>query len=271
MNIPITAKSGKLPASFEVTPGNYRKILLQRMALYLSSSGTEGGQALLGSTDSRPTANIGAWFNSSDSMWYAWDNDLGQYNPVTIGFLNSVTSGGFTRSFGLSVVSSPTANRTLTLPDKSGTAATITDIAVPRATVILTGTTPTIDAGVSDDFYLELSGNTTFPPISNMPTGGRIKISVANVGTSFTVTWPSSGANEVKWVGSAPVQPVSAPGQKALGIYTIREINVGLTPHLWGDPEISGFNAPPAVDPGGSPDPGYGGSGGGGGGIIFVP
>jgi hypothetical protein len=120
------------------------------------------------------------------------------------------------------------------------------------------GTVSTIDANVSNNFILTLTENSTIPNLTNMTlgSGNRIRIAIVNDGTAFTVTWPTSGANEIKWPASpSHTQPVStAANPVALAIYTLTEANVGLTPHIWGEPEVSGFSFAGADVNTGGPD-----------------
>lgn len=251
--LPLSAKVGKLPFNYEFIPSLYRKLFLQRARFYFS-----GEDVFLGSTEStEPLRNTGAWFTSGSL--YAWRESIAKYTPADIGFVNEVTSGGATRAFGMSIVAAPTEGRILTLPDSDGTALLVTDVTVPKETVTLTGTTPTIDASLSNNFFLTLEGDTTIQPLENMTSGKKIRIGIANNGTAYTVTWPSAGTDEIKWpVSPSHTQPTSAPGQPvALGIYSIHETGIGIDAHLWGDPEADGFNAPVAINPGGDVPPEY--------------
>lgn len=318
VTVPISQRAGRLPLNYEFTPADYRALLLQRLELYLS-----GDKVLLGTTDATtaPISNVGGWFNPSTRSMWAWNAMHGQYEPADIGFLNG--------THGTTITASPTANRTLTIPDttatyadgvanstttytsataafvasdaglpisgtnipagttiasrtnsttivlsqaatatasgltfhigRAGTALLVQDVAIPKETVILTstsGTVSTIDADVSRNFILTLTENSTIPSLTNMTLGSGkvIRIAIINSGTSYTVTWPTAGANEIKWPSSPshtmPVASASRPN--ALAIFTITEANVGLTPHLWGDPEVSGFGSSGVIDTGGT-------------------
>ncbi len=71
----------------------------------------------------------------------------------------------------------------------------------------LTGTTPTINTAESGNFYLTMSGNTTFT-FTNAQTGGSwaCGFTLYLTGNGSTVTWP----NSVKWAGgSAPDAPAN--------------------------------------------------------------
>lgn len=252
VEIPVRTKFGKLPLNVEFTPNQYQALLLQRLKVYLS-----GDDVLLGSTvDSEPDRNIGAWWRTNN--WWGWDETYAAYTPAKIGCLSA---DGKT---GLSLTASPTEDRTQDLQNSDGTIALLDDAYTPRETTILTGTNPTIFANASSDFYLELEGNTTIAGIHLMPLGKSFKIAIVNNSTAYTVTWPSVGANKIAWAGGvAPTQPVALPGQITMAIYTIRELNVGLTTHYWGESEldfvisstdINPTPAPPApIAPSGGP------------------
>jgi len=71
----------------------------------------------------------------------------------------------------------------------------------------LTGTTPTINAANSGNFYLTMSGNTTFT-FSDTQTGGSWAhgFTLYLTGNGSTVTWP----NDVNWAGgTAPDAPAN--------------------------------------------------------------
>ena len=71
----------------------------------------------------------------------------------------------------------------------------------------LSGTTPTINAANSGNFYLTMSGNTTFT-FSDTQTGGSWAhgFTLYLTGNGSTVTWP----NDVNWAGgTAPDAPAN--------------------------------------------------------------
>ncbi|QCO57447.1 hypothetical protein EOK75_17185 (plasmid) [Pseudorhodobacter turbinis] len=88
---------------------------------------------------------------------------------------------------------------------------------------VLTGTTPSVDAGARDAYTLTTSGNTTFTF-----TGAPVAPEVCSVtliltgGGTHTITFPAS----VKWdEGEAPTDIASA----STDIYTFMTVNGGTT------------------------------------------
>jgi len=82
----------------------------------------------------------------------------------------------------------------------------------------LSGTAPTVDLSISNNFSLTTSGNTTFtfsnPPSSGATVGFTLKITA---GGTHTLTWP----NSVDWAGgSAPTAPASGETD-VLVFYTV--------------------------------------------------
>lgn len=260
--IPLNIYAGNFPLNYQDTRYNTYKALLRRMRASIEGSGTSTGNALPGFVGtSTPPYNQGPWFVSLGfglSHWRAWDDSVGAYAHTD----KRVSFGGFEALFQRKIDSSVISN-VIKVPDASGTLQMALDTFVPRATIILTGTTPEIkwtatdpfDGTASNDFLQRLTGNTTysFSTGASAPVDGQvITVTVENNGTAYTVTWPVS----VHWHGTH-TQPVGSAGITAVGIYTFRKIN-GI---IYGDLLNRTPGLPnPTVPTGGTKDapPGYG-------------
>jgi hypothetical protein len=202
----------------------------------METSGSPTGNALLGhmsfaSTVPPAGGDVGPWFVDLDlgvTTWHLWNPAIGDYDvPV-----QKISDGG---NYEITL-DKPNATKAtvVTLPNKSGTVMLLLDTYVPRPTIILSGTAPTLTwtsasdpfDGVSSGNYLhKLTGNTTYS-FALATDGQVINIAIENNGTSYTVTWPNSGGNDVKWTnGTEPTQPVGTASTTGLGLYTLRKIN----------------------------------------------
>lgn len=238
--IPIRVESGNLPLNFRFTPSEYQGIFTRRSKAYISS---DDGVITGSGSMSEPSHNIGPWMNNNYGAWWTWDDNIGRYTPAQIGFIGVDANGN---KVGTILNANPTANREIELPDADVTVATIADIAISRDTVTLTGTSIAIDASVSDNFYLELEGDTTITAITGIPAGNLIKIGIVNRGTGFTVGWPGG----VHFPTGSHTQPTATAGQVALGVYYVYYIDG----NLYCEPNVSGFSADP-MEPSTIPSP----------------
>lgn len=134
------------------------------------------------------------WLN--DGAWYYFDGAL--YRPIKIKVGNT--------SFQIELISNPTADRTQTLQNKTGTIALTSDIYTPRPTVEVFGTTPNLDWSASNSFFETIGANIVVSFTNSLP-GQEIDFVVNANSPSRTVTFPSS----VYPVGGALV-PQTAPG-----------------------------------------------------------
>lgn len=139
-----------------------------------------------------PVSNIGPWLNGT--TWFSWNGST--YVPATI------KVGGAT--YQVTLAATPTANRTITLPDKDGTLATTDDLNTGRGTTTLSGAGPNMDWSLTGSFALSLTANTTLT-VSNSLPGQIVQFAIYNP-ASWTFTWPAS----INWSGGvAPTAPAS--------------------------------------------------------------
>lgn len=195
--IDIKFTADPLPPDFSGTLQDFQDRFLLNLRGHISET-----QVLLGQVGgAKPLTNIGPWLN--DATWYVWNGS--EYVPTTV----RVGGPGYTVQLGNYTTvgdtkSSIVASRTQLLQDKDGTVALLDDVYVGRPAVILTGTTPTIDWNLSNNFTETLPGNSTMK-MSNFKDGQRIAVSLKNNATSYTVTWPSY----IFWPSGAPTQTAS--------------------------------------------------------------
>lgn len=218
--IPLDIYAGNFPANYEDTPYNVFKSFLRRLRIDISSNSKDSGNAIVGAISTAGiTYDAGPrWVqpNEADAHWHVWDRNTGAYGPDTL----QVKNGPYYITLGRTSPAT-TTDTTATFPDKDGTVALLYDVYVPRATVILTGTTPAIDWSASGDFLYRLPANSS-PTFSNVSNGEVISVSVENTGTAYTVTWPAG----IKYVtGSQPATPVGSSGVDAMGVWTFLRIN----------------------------------------------
>jgi hypothetical protein len=187
--INITFTADPLPDDFSGSLQDFQNRFLANLHGTIQDTAVLIGQV----GGSKPTSNIGPWLNTD--IWYIWNGD--DYVPTTIkigGNQYTVTlTNEFAQEFGI------IPDKVQTLQDKTGVIALMSDIFQGRPTVILTGTTPTIDWNVSNSFSHILPGNSTYK-ITNVQDGLEVAIAVKNTGTSYTATWPST----IFWAGTTP-------------------------------------------------------------------
>ncbi len=130
---------------------------------------------------SAPLTNIGLWLDTvGGGVLKYWKTADSAYVPVKVDIGNNTDTVTL-------LAATLTADRTATFPNKTGTVALTSDVFTPRATVVLTGTTPTIDWSVSNSFFINLTGNTTFASSNSQP-GQEIMVAVAQP-SSHTITF----------------------------------------------------------------------------------
>lgn len=94
---------------------------------------------------------------------------------------------------------------------------------INESLVTVSGTTPSLDCSLANNFKITTSGNTTFT-FSNAPVSGLTYCMtlLLTQGGSYTVTWPTS----VDWGdGSAP----AAPDSGKVDLYTFMTNDGGTT------------------------------------------
>lgn len=98
-----------------------------------------------------------------------------------------------------------------------------TAVGINETLETLTGTTPTVDCSLTNNFQITTSGNTTFT-FSNAPASGiayAMTITVTQ-GGAYTLTWPAS----VDWPGgTAP----DAPGNAEVDLFVFLTLDGGTT------------------------------------------
>lgn len=247
MNLPIRYKTGNLPYGFN---GSHKALFLsmiKRTQLYISDQDVVVGNTL----PTAPTYDAGVnFYNGSLKVWR---DSAGNYSPPTILVYDPAST------YSVTLDGTFTRNSTLTIQDADGTAALLTDLYIPRPTVILDGTggTMTVDGNASESFYGKLQQNTTMTV--TVLGGQKMRVGLINHGTNYTVTWPGA----IKWPGGThPVQPVSSTNGDGLGIYIFRKINNV----IYGTYKLTAAPPDGSGDTGGDPGGDYGGYGGDGGG-----
>jgi hypothetical protein len=197
--IPIRFTADPLPADFSGTLQDFQTRFLSNLTGEIQDDHVLIGQV----GGAEPTTNVGPWLNVD--TWYVWDGS--KYVPAPLRVGNA--------DFTISIQGDITKNIIQTLQDKDGVIALTSDVYEGRDTVVLSGTTPTIDWGASNNFSQLLTGNTTYK-LSNINDGQEIVIAVSNGVTAYTVSWPSS----VFWTGGTPVQS----GINTTDLYLLKSI-----------------------------------------------
>lgn len=180
------------PSAFSVNPAWTIEQYHQALIASISSS-TTSSLVMLGQVGgSAPVSNVGPWLNGT--TWFAWNGST--YVPATIKVGDA--------TYQITLAGTPTVNRTITLPDASGTLALTSD--TTRATVSPTvSATTTIDWSLSNSFAIALDKNITIANTNSL-SGQEISIAIYNP-AAWTVTWPGS----VSWSGgTAPTQTTGA-------------------------------------------------------------
>ena len=190
-SIPITFTADPLPEDFTGSLDDFQARFVQNLRGSISTDLVIGGRV----GGSRPNTNIGPWLNKR--TWYVWSELLQGYTPADI----RVGTDGIN---SVLLAASPTANRKITLQDKDGVVALLSDVRIGGDAIVLTTTTPTIDWSLGNNFVETLVGNTTIKHI-NSRNGQEIWVLLRNTGTSYTVTWPS----DIFWE-TTPSQTASA-------------------------------------------------------------
>ena len=165
-------------SAFSITPTWTVEQFHQALAASLSA-GTTTSNVMLGQVGgSAPLSNVGPWLNGT--TLFAWNSGSSTYVPATIKIgdaTNQITLAG-----------TPTANRTITIPDATGTLALTSDI--NRATVSPTlAATVNIDWSLSNSFAIPLDRNITITN-SNSLSGQEIQVTIYNPAAAvWTVAW----------------------------------------------------------------------------------
>lgn len=237
--IGVKISGGPLPLNFQGSPQEFQKAIYRRLEGRIT-----GDKTLLGWTGAtEPASDIGPWLKSRS--WFAWDELAANYKPTP----EKIENGAATMSF----VGTPTANRTQTFPDKSGTVALADDVFIPLETQVLTGTAPVIDWDFRS-FVHGLTGDTNYTH-TNVQDGQQINMAIINRSTDYDVFQPGV----VQWPGGTmPAMPAANTGQSVTAIYTMRVID-GIA---YGEQDITaGTDPPTTVQIGGhrNLDPGAGG------------
>lgn len=166
---------------------------------------------------SEPISDIGGfWFNE---VFYTWNELAGKYLPIPL-LAGRVYNDVLYTTF---LQSSATADRTLTLPDKNGTLATIDEVINKNDTETPVASPITLDYTKNAYYYVVLAADTTFH--DNMADGCRIDLWVENSqNNGFDVFFPG-----IIFMGTVPpVQTAGTSTQRALDHYILYRVD-GIT------------------------------------------
>lgn len=138
------------------------------------------GSVLVGQIGgSAPVADVGPWLDNR--TWKVWNGSA--YKPAVLAIgdaTNVITFAG-----------SPTAARTQTFQDKTGTVALTSDVFAPRASIDLSAVSHAIDWSTSFSFFETIGANTVFTSANSLP-GQSAVVRITASGADRTATFPTS-------------------------------------------------------------------------------
>lgn len=254
--LPIEIKSGPLPLNFEGTWKQTFQAMVPRFRGIVPPSKVITGR----NSDTAPTYDAGPWwFNAGELQhWRIFDYQVGRYDHDVkqVGTHDAVVT--LEKVPGARPINPFTGLVNVDLQDKNGAWALLSDVLVPRQTVIVesTGGVASIDWTDSDNFFLLLKEDTTVTQ-GGTYDGGIKTLIVENLGTKYNcdfeaaVKWPAGGAEPDTPKSTDP----SALGGYAIGKFTFYRINSALYGRLQ---DYSPANPTGTVDVGGDPPGNYG-------------
>lgn len=180
--LPLTFSDSSFPDPFSGTQQDLVQAFVDNLTATVNENNLLLGQ--IGGT--KPITDVGIWLDTSDGSIWVWDGAA--YTPATVKLGNATDS--ITLSAG-----TLTADRTILLPDEDGTVALLSDIYVPRPTIVVTGAAPSLDWSATETFFLSMPNSDVLATIANSVPSQTVRL----VATNSTGSTHQMGIDGVTW------------------------------------------------------------------------